>query len=406
MALKVNLKKYLPIDGHWQFVPVLKVNGKPRPDVVLIGGQSVKGTTGTFYLEWRQDGKRKQKPCGSAPREALDAWKQQSGILADPDAVAVIEDGNNKKTVIASACEVFLRQVKATKSEATHDSYSNDLEWFKTHIDKHYVSAVTRDDILRLMGIGRDEKLNQKTINKRLIVVLMALRNAGAEIKMKKGDWPKTTDGEVEIYTDHEIKSFFSACNPEEKLLFQVFLCTGFRAREVSTLTVDSVESSANRLRVKPRPEYKFIPKNYEERIVTVPASLMSTLKKHIKAIQTKLVFPTRPHPKRPEYGGDAPDAHHLELCKEIAFRAGLNCGLCKSKKGSCKITASCSHWFLHKWRHTYATNLLRSGVDIKTLQYLLGHKNLATTEKYLKSLPLEDLQVKVESSTLAALLT
>jgi site-specific recombinase XerD len=46
---------------------------------------------------------------------------------------------------------------------------------------------------------------------------------------------------------------------------------------------------------------------------------------------------------------------------------------------------------------------MLQSGIDIKTLQTLLGHKNIATTEKYLKSLRLDDLRQKVESSTLAA---
>jgi len=59
----------------------------------------------------------------------------------------------------------------------------------------------------------------------------------------------------------------------------------------------------------------------------------------------------------------------------------------------------------LHKWRHTFATQILQSGIDIKTLQTLLGHKNIATTEMYLKSLRLDDLRQKVESSTLAAML-
>jgi hypothetical protein len=31
MAAKVNLKKYLAIDGKWQFAPILKVNSKPEP---------------------------------------------------------------------------------------------------------------------------------------------------------------------------------------------------------------------------------------------------------------------------------------------------------------------------------------------------------------------------------------
>jgi site-specific recombinase XerD len=48
---------------------------------------------------------------------------------------------------------------------------------------------------------------------------------------------------------------------------------------------------------------------------------------------------------------------------------------------------------------------MLQSGIDIKTLQTLLGHKNIATTEKYLKSLRLDDLRHKIEASTLAAML-
>ena len=39
---------------------------------------------------------------------------------------------------------------------------------------------------------------------------------------------------------------------------------------------------------------------------------------------------------------------------------------------------------FPHRWRHTYATNLLRRGVDIHVVQRLMGHSNIATTTGYL----------------------
>lgn len=39
---------------------------------------------------------------------------------------------------------------------------------------------------------------------------------------------------------------------------------------------------------------------------------------------------------------------------------------------------------FPHSWRHTYATDLLRRGVDIHVVQRLLGHTNIATTTRYL----------------------
>jgi hypothetical protein len=91
MALKVNLKKYLKIEGCWQFVAVLRVNGLPRPAYVVLNGEPVKETAGEFYLDWRSDGRRHQVPCGSDPRSALDAWRMKSGVLNGSRKRAVLE---------------------------------------------------------------------------------------------------------------------------------------------------------------------------------------------------------------------------------------------------------------------------------------------------------------------------
>ena len=374
---------------------------------MIIDGEPTKGTSGTFYLEYRQDGKRIQKPCGVAPREALDAWRKQVAIQSgavDPSEEEL--DLPTNRTTLKYSIDQFLAGVKATKSEATFDSYSRDLDWFKRHIKRHYVSQVTREDILRLMGVGRDAELNQKTSNKRLIVGLMAMRNAGAVLMLKKGDWPKTIDKSVAIYEPEEISKFFAACDKRELLIFQTFLCTGFRSRELATPEWPDMNWKKNSLSLSPKPQYRFKPKSYEERTMPVPSALTQSLRVHQMANkESLLMFPSAEHPKRPSYGGKAPDAHHLELCKEIALRAGLNCGRCEGPKGKCKTGPYCEHWYLHKWRHTFATNLLQSGVDIRSLQIVLGHKNIATTEKYLKSLRLDDLHDKIESSSLAAMI-
>ena len=70
---KTNLRKYLPHHGKWQFFPVARVNGRPRPELVIVEGQPRRGTSGTFYLQWRENGVRRTRPVGTSPREALDA---------------------------------------------------------------------------------------------------------------------------------------------------------------------------------------------------------------------------------------------------------------------------------------------------------------------------------------------
>jgi site-specific recombinase XerD len=67
-----------------------------------------------------------------------------------------------------------------------------------------------------------------------------------------------------------------------------------------------------------------------------------------------------------------------LEMCKVIGSKAGLTREEC----------------WLHKFRATMATRWLRKA-DLVTVQYLLGHKNISTTQRYLapvKNANLRDL--------------
>ncbi len=64
---RANLKKYIKVQGKWRFVPVLKQGGVPYPDTAVIDGEPVRSTNGTFYLEYYEDGRRVQRPVGTAP---------------------------------------------------------------------------------------------------------------------------------------------------------------------------------------------------------------------------------------------------------------------------------------------------------------------------------------------------
>jgi integrase/recombinase XerD len=419
MASKVNLKKYIAVDGKWRFVPVLKVDDRPQPGVVLIDGVPKKGTEGTFYLEWRENGKRIQKPCGATSREALDAWRERTAILEgtieqpEPE----IESISPAHISVADACKTYLAQVKARgKSKATLAAYARDLEWFQQHLRRKVVGLVTRQDLIDLLGQGIEQGRSDQTRRRAVQVGVAALRESGAAIQMKKGDWPRKKEVNVEIYSPDEIKEFLEACTPEERLVFLTFLLTGFREQEAATLRWQDINFHARTIQVSDRPEYGFKPKNHEKRAVPVPNRLIDELRKRRRSVKGALVFPSPKHPTRPDYGGDQPNMHFLDWCKNIAYRAGLNCRHCvaerinQAKKGRekkriyrCADGPHCERWYLHKWRHTYATSQLRDGVDIRTLQTLLGHKTLEVTMVYLKALGPELLQDKMEQSSLAA---
>lgn len=391
----VNLKKRVKIKDQWTYVAVPRKNGRFMPERV--------SAPGVFYIEWRRDGKRHQEKVGPNPRVALDHLNSKQNAL---DSSKVVPNDSEHGMSIADACETFLKGVKATRSGATHRTYSVQTKWFLKSTSKSFVSEVDRDEIMRLFAKGREEGSDQKTINKRIVVVLGVLRNAGHDVRLKKGDWPKTATTDPEVFENDELEKFFAACTDRERTLFLTFLFSGFRFMEVATLQWSGDVDFRNKtLKVRMKPDLGFTPKSYESRSVRVPEDIMARLRDWKKRSKGDLVFPTLPHPKRKNYGGDAIDYHMLEECKEIAYRAGLNCKRCETAQGKCAEGPHCDRWFLHKFRHTFATNMLRSGIDIKSLQTLLGHKSLATTEKYLRSLRLHDLEEKVENSTLAGLL-
>ena len=261
-----------------------------------------------FYLDFNHQRKRRQESVGTIPRDALEAWRTKLAILTGLIEPEEEPDEVERGLTIDQAIQKYLIEVEATKSKSAFRQYTRELEWFRKHCKKHYVSQLDRSDVMALFARGRkelfqEEPLNQKTINRRVIIMLHAMRSQGAVIVMKRGDWPKTIEKKIEIYQPEELKPFFAACTPEERLIFQVFLLAGFREREVATFVWPDIHWKEGKLAVSAKPELGFTPKSYEERSVPVPMSLIETLRERKNRSSSRLVFPTLPHPTRPEYG-------------------------------------------------------------------------------------------------------
>jgi len=61
------------------------------------------------------------------------------------------------------------------------------------------------------------------------------------------------------------------------------------------------------------------------------------------------------------------------------------------------KAGIACEDCWLHKWRVTYCVELLRDGMDLASVQVLMGQKDLASTARYVAPLRKAALKVRVD---------
>jgi integrase len=71
-----------------------------------------------------------------------------------------------------------------------------------------------------------------------------------------------------------------------------------------------------------------------------------------------------------------------------------LSCAHCTG----CQEQQECERWTLKKFRGTYTTNLLRSGIDPRTVMLYTGHEDLATVMRYLAPAELHETESKINS--------
>jgi integrase/recombinase XerD len=188
-------------------------------------------------------------------------------------------------------------------------------------------------------------------------------------------DWPKYTEEEPETYTQEELDQFFAACTEMETLWFEFFHKTAMREQEVMHCSWSDVNFERSVVHVRENKEHGFKPKAYKGREIPIPSKLLGLLKEW-KAKSDKtcgLIFPTT---------GCRPKNDFLDVCKAVAKRAGLNP----------------ETFWLHKFRATRATQLLQGGMDIKSVQRILGHSDLASTMRYLGVQRTDVLQRQVEA--------
>jgi hypothetical protein len=134
-----------------------------------------------------------------------------------------------------------------------------------------------------------------------------------------------------------------------------------------------------------------FQPKDWEERDIEMPEELREMLFAARK--ERGLVFATKTGNKY---------THVWDDCKDIAKKVGA--ALAKQQKKTDAeeikqiVDETAAKYHPHRFRATYCTKLLQSGIDLKTVQKLMGHKTIESTMRYLAKAESHKVKAKVDA--------
>ena len=143
--------------------------------------------------------------------------------------------------------------------------------------------------------------------------------------------------------------------NLKHRAILTTIYATGLRVSELTNLLATDIDSTRMVVQVRQG-------KGRKDRFVMLSPNLLTLLRQYWKAYQpTHWLFPGH-NPSRA-----INDATVYRICQRAAQAA--------------KLSKSVSP---HTLRHSFATHLLEAGTDLRTIQLLLGHRNLKTTSFYL----------------------
>ncbi len=413
-----SLKRKIKLDGNWTFVPVAKRGDRYRPDEVVIQGLPTKMKQGTFYLDWREDGKRIQKAVGTNGHEAIEAHRVQtkihelrvSGVAVEQDAPQLAPGRESMRQRI----DHFLEDRRVTLRPKSLKKYSEALTSFLAFTKKRYIEDIKPDDIRGFLAhMTLAEKLAPKTAKVKGRIVHGVLTGLGAALRMERGDWPKVTKKQRRpMYQTVTMQTLLSTVSREHYILWSFFLHTGFREQEVAFCSWSDVDFKRGEISVTEKPHLGFEIKNYQQRTVPVPEELLDLLREHNATLPPNsfLVFPTRAAKGAAASlkPGGKNRLNMLDLLKFDYYLAGLNCGGCEVTAGgkatTCAKVPQCRRVGLHMFRHTFATNLLRAGFNIVDVSRQLGHQDVATTQIYLHDLSNDELREQLNASRMGTM--
>ena len=270
--------------------------------------------------------------------------------------------------------ETFLDSLWLEKnlSQNTLESYKNDLSKFRNFLEKNNKSVLKADHflIISFLSFLLDKGFSSKTVSrnisslksffKYLISVEHIKINPMLNIDApKSGLFLPTTLTVEETQQILDAPNELRAIEMRDKAMLYTLYATGMRISELISLNMHNVDLTRGSVQV--------IGKGGKERLIPLTSDAINMIKKYLTEAREKLS-------KGKDHNNIFVSTHGKQISRHSFWH--------RIKAYLKKVDVN-KEVHPHTLRHAFATHMLNNGADLRSVQLLLGHSDLATTQIY-----------------------
>ena len=274
-------------------------------------------------------------------------------------------------TDLISEFEDYLRNEKKA-SDNTFSSYMRDINQFLNYIDNHTsfdICDITRDQIVFYTKYLKKNGKSASTISRNIASLKCFygfLLSSGYVDSNPVSNIPveKAEKKLPQILTNKEVELLLDQPQPNDpkgyrdRAMLELLYATGMRVTELISLDIDDVNLSAGVIRCRNGDKVRYIP--------MYPAAVRA-LSEYISKVRDGLIISPTEQALFVNMSGERMSRQGFwKIIKYYQEKAGIQKDITP-----------------HTLRHSFATHLLENGADLKSIQEMLGHSDISSTQVY-----------------------
>ncbi len=276
---------------------------------------------------------------------------------------------------ISASISSFLTHVRVEKglSSNTVSAYRHDLVKFDEFARKRKLSlaAVSRDDLVDFLAGLYRQKLESKTVARHLVTLrnffrfaqIQELISEDPSVTLESPKIRRNLPGYLRLEDVERLLDQPDVKTPiglRDRAMLEVLYSTGLRVSELIGLRIMDLDAKVGCVRC--------IGKGDKERIVPVGKKALAIVEKYLRDARPKLLGKVQGSPALfvNRRGASLSRVGVWKILSAYGRLAGLRVALTP-----------------HMLRHSFATHLLERGADLRSVQLMLGHADISTTQIY-----------------------